>query len=207
MLISGLYKFSTVNYPNKVSCVIFMKGCPCNCDYCYNRNLLRAPLIEEQEVLNFLSKRVGLLDAVVFSGGEPMYQMAELLEWCKKVKRLGFLIGLHTTGFNSDKEMFKEILGLCDWVGLDFKATKEKYEQVCGHSFEMFATALPIVLKCPTYEIRTTLSSLLNRNDLLEMRQYLNSNGVKDWYLQKELRNGSFIVPNFKLDIENIKVR
>ena len=207
MLISGLYKFSTVNYPSKLSCVLFLKGCACSCDYCYNRQLLYSDCIGEEEVRNFLESRVGLLDAVVFSGGEPMYQINDLLPWCEYVKKLGFLVGLHTTGYNSNNPKFGQILRLCDWVGLDFKAPSYKYTQVCGKDFGMFETALPLVRKVPSYEVRTTLSDKLTKDDLLFMRKYLTDNGIDLWYLQRQLKNGTFCTPSFKLDIPNTKIR
>lgn len=207
MLISGLYKFSTVNYPSKFSCVLFLKGCACNCDYCYNKQLLYSDCIDEKEVRDFLESRVGLLDAIVFSGGEPMYQINDLLPWCQYVKSLGFLVGLHTTGYNCNNPKFGEIIKLCDWVGLDFKAPSYKYVQVCGRDFDIFENSLPLVRAVPSYEIRTTLNDKLTKEDLLVMRKYLDDNGVGTWYLQRQLKDGSFCTSPFKLDIPNTKVR
>ena len=120
--ISGINKFSVINYPGKVSCVLFAKGCPLHCSYCYNKILLKEPIIEEEWLKGFLEKRKGVLDGVVFSGGEPMMQYQGLLEAVNYVKDLGYKVGLHLTGLNVDKPEFKEIIDKSDWVGLDFNS-------------------------------------------------------------------------------------
>ena len=206
--ISGINKFSVINYPGKVSCVLFAKGCPLHCKYCYNKILLQEPVIEENYLKNFLEKRKGVLDGVVFSGGEPMMQYQELLETVNYVKNLGYKIGLHLTGLNSDKAEFKEIIKKSDWVGLDFKAPDYKYKEICGLAFENFEQALYIILQSKiTFEIRTTLDIDLNREDLQWMSSYLINQGIKKWFLQRVMiEEGDFQVPPYSLDFKDIDI-
>ena len=102
MLIGGLQKFSLIDYPGKVSCVIFLSGCNFDCPYCHNpqlvkKDLLRGPYLSENKVLEFLKRRIGLLEGVVISGGEPTLQK-KLGLLCEKIKDLGFPVKLDTNG-------------------------------------------------------------------------------------------------------------
>lgn len=204
MNISGINKFSIVNYPGKVACVLFAKGCPLHCSYCYNKSLLKEPTIPEEEIKNFLIKRKGVLDGVVFSGGEPMAQYKELLSLVKFAKDLNYKIGLHLTGLNSDKKEFEEIVQLSDWIGLDFKAPSYKYEEICGLGWKYFEQALNLIKKLnKAYEIRTTLDTKLTKEDLENMDQFLVENNINEWYLQRlMLEEGEFHLPDFELEFK-----
>lgn len=203
MRISGVNRFTLVNYPGKLACVLFAKGCPLHCKYCYNKILLSEPDIDWEDIKEFLEQRKGKLEAVVFSGGEPMAQYQELNKAVDFCKSLGFSIGLHLTGLNSDKEEFKEIVNKSDWIGLDFKAPEKKYKEICGLSFTDFKRALDIIIDSKVnFEIRTTLDNRLSKEDLLEMDNFLQENNIEKWYLQKlMLREGIFEIPEFNLNI------
>jgi len=130
--VGGFTPFTTIDYPGKLAAVVFCQGCPWRCGYCHNRELLDAAapgVISWDEVLSFLERRRGLLDAVVFSGGEPTMQPG-LKEAVIAVRGMGFLIGLHTAG--AFPEMLKELLPYLDWVGMDLKAPFSGYERITG---------------------------------------------------------------------------
>ncbi len=209
MKISGLNGFTLVNYPNKISCVLFAQGCPLHCKYCYNKRLLTEPLIEWQEIEDFLRKRQGSLEAVVISGGEPMLQYKELKKASLFVKSLGYNLGLHLTGLNSDKSEFKEIVELADWIGLDFKAPENKYKEICGLNYNDFLRALDIIMNLnKDFEIRTTLDKKLTKEDLLEMQQVLLNKGINKWYLQRLMLNeGTFNIPDYDLNDFEIDIQ
>jgi len=98
--IGGVIPFTTIDYPGHLAAVLFCQGCPWRCGYCHNQELLdeTAPAkFSWDEVLAFLERRRELLDAVVFSGGEPTMQPG-LLQAIGTVKSMGFLAGLHTGG-------------------------------------------------------------------------------------------------------------
>ena len=108
MTIAGLVKSSLIDYPGKVSAVIFTQGCNFRCGFCHNPSLI--PITNDQntslqfsesEVLEFLGSRVGKLDGVVITGGEPTIQ-PDLVEFIKKIKKLGFLVKLDTNGSRPD---------------------------------------------------------------------------------------------------------
>jgi pyruvate formate lyase activating enzyme len=130
--IGGVQPFTTLDFPGQHAAVIFLQGCPLACVYCHNRDLLpmRTPgRIAWPEVRDMLSRRRGLLDAVVFSGGEPLGQAA-LTDAIREVKAMGFKIGLHTSGVSPKR--LQRVLSDVDWVGLDIKAPFDDYGPVTG---------------------------------------------------------------------------
>jgi len=130
--VGGLLPMTTVDYPDRLAAVVFCQGCPMRCRYCHNPELLPRGgenRIPWASVLDFLRSRRGLLDAVVFSGGEPTQQSA-LPEAIRQVRALGFEIGLHTSGVYPER--LARLLPLLDWVGLDIKALPEDYPALTG---------------------------------------------------------------------------
>ena len=105
MLISGLEKMSLVDYDGFVSATVFTGGCNFRCGFCHNSPLVLSfkelPTISEQEVLDYLKKRRGLLDGVCISGGEPTLQK-DLPLFIEKIKNLGYSIKLDTNGTNPE---------------------------------------------------------------------------------------------------------
>jgi len=130
--IGGLTPLSASDYPHKLAAVVFCQGCAWRCSYCHNPHLLprrgEARILWPQ-VVSFLEKRKGLLDAVVFSGGEPTLQ-APLASAMRAVKALGYLVGLHTAGIVPRR--LEEVLPLVDWVSMDLKASWDEHSRVTG---------------------------------------------------------------------------
>jgi len=130
--IGGVTPLSASDYPDKLAAVLYCQGCAWRCGYCHNRHLLEKKSSREipwADILVFLKKRQGLLDAVVFSGGEPTLQRS-LGEAMQEVKRLGYLVGLHTAGIVP--RVLERVLPLVDWVGMDLKASWENHSSVTG---------------------------------------------------------------------------
>jgi len=131
--VGGLARFSTVDWPGRLTATVFLRGCPWRCPYCHNPDLLAVDGHGEDipwaDVLAFLDQRRGLLDGVVFSGGEPTAQSG-LAEAIADVRRLGFAVGLHTGG--PWPERLAAVLPGLDWVGFDVKAPFEEYAAITG---------------------------------------------------------------------------
>ncbi|WP_338081477.1 anaerobic ribonucleoside-triphosphate reductase activating protein [Ectothiorhodospira shaposhnikovii] len=128
----GLTPMTSIDYPGELAAVVFLQGCPWRCSYCQNAHLLSARPDGEmtwRQTLDFLTSRKGLLDAVVFSGGEPTLQ-AGLPDAIGAVKALGLKVGLHTAGIYPKR--LAGVLPLIDWLGLDIKTLPEHYEAITG---------------------------------------------------------------------------
>ena len=128
--VGGLTPLSASDYPDRLAAVVFCQGCAWRCTYCHNPELLDCSgqqLVPWPAVLAFLEKRRGLLDAVVFSGGEPTLQRS-LPEAMREVKELGYLVGLHTAGIAP--RMLARVLPLVDWVAMDLKAGWDEHHRV-----------------------------------------------------------------------------
>lgn len=128
--VGGLTPLSASDYPDRLAAVVFCQGCAWRCTYCHNPHLMPfkgKKLIPWNDILAFLEKRRGLLDAVVFSGGESTLQPS-LKEAMQSVKNMGYLVGLHTAGIVPSA--LKRVLPLVDWVGMDLKASWADHAKV-----------------------------------------------------------------------------
>lgn len=196
--IAGLSRFSAVDWPGRLVATVFLQGCPWDCHYCHNPALIdpRAPAaVEWDEVEAFLRGRVGLLDGVVFSGGEPTMQRG-LAAAVARVSGLGFDVGLHTGG--AYPALLEPLLTALTWIGLDIKALPEEYASVTGRgpsggaalrSLDLVlaeqhrraGTARPLDL-----EVRTTVHpDLTNEARLAALGDLLAERGVQRWALQR----------------------
>lgn len=188
-------RLTTIDYPEHLSAVVFCQGCPWRCSYCYNTHLLptkKRGVLSWGEVIQFLETRCGLLDAVVFSGGEPTAQPA-LLPAVQQVKSMGFLVALHTAGIYPS--LLKKLIPFLDWVGLDVKAPFRQYANITNieGSGKRVEESLHILLENHvTFECRTTVHwGLLSKGVLAELAENLCELGVKNYSVQSCLATGS----------------
>jgi anaerobic ribonucleoside-triphosphate reductase activating protein len=186
--VGGLTPLTTTDFPGRLACVVFVQGCPWRCTYCHNPHLLARDTPAQpswRQVRDFLERRVGLLDAVVFSGGEPTADRA-LPEAMREVRALGFQVGLHTGGAYPLR--LTKVLPLVDWVGMDFKADLCAYARItgaAGSGARALESAGLILDSGVDYEFRTTYhSGLLSEDELLALTGLLASLGVRNYALQ-----------------------
>lgn len=202
--LGGITPFSSVDFPGKLAAVLFCQGCPLRCPYCHNPHLQAfvPGAITWPQTLDFLESRRGLLDAVVFSGGEPLAQ-ASLEPAMREVRALGFGIGLHTAGTHLAR--LRRVLPLCDWIGLDIKAPRQRYRQVCGRAAAKGSFSALALLRDAgvDFEIRTTLDpGILTPDDVLCLAQELAGLGMARWVLQDCRQQGG--PPKARLPTENL---
>jgi anaerobic ribonucleoside-triphosphate reductase activating protein len=186
--VGGLVPLTTVDYPQRLACVVFVQGCPWRCAYCHNPHLQRrraAARLGWDNVLAFLRRRVGLLDAVVFSGGEPTADPA-LPAAILQVRELGFAVGLHTAGPYPVR--LKGLLPQVDWVGMDVKTELADYDRVtgCRGSGARALASIELLLASGVeHELRTTWHpALTETSKLLALAERLASMGVRRYALQ-----------------------
>ena len=185
--IAGITPFSTVDWPGKLACVAFLAGCPWRCPYCQNYQLqsFDAAMQTERELFAFLEQRRGLLDGVVFSGGEPLAQTS-VIAAAAQAREMGFEVGLHTCG--GYPERLEQMLPYTNWVGLDVKAPWDVYERVTGRSGsgDLARQSLDILLAADVaFEVRTTWHpALLSPTDIAAIAHDLTARGVRTWAVQ-----------------------
>ncbi|MHB1233273.1 MAG: anaerobic ribonucleoside-triphosphate reductase activating protein [Burkholderiales bacterium] len=194
--IGGLTPLSTTDYPGQLAAAVFCQGCPWRCGYCHNPHLIPATVkqgIDWVEVMRFLERRRGLLDAVVFSGGEPTLQPG-LVAAMHKVRNLGFKVGLHTAGIYPAR--LARLLPLLNWVGLDIKAPFTDYTRITGvpGSGDSAEASLELILKSGVaHECRTTVHRrFFDAKALIDLAQALKKKGVNHYALQACRSTGSF---------------
>jgi pyruvate formate lyase activating enzyme len=193
--IAGIARLSTCDWPGRLVATVFLQGCPLACGYCHNPGILdpRVPgVVPWGEIVEFLGRRRGLLDGVVFSGGEPTRQAA-LPAAMREVRELGFGVGLHTAG--PYPRRFAEVLPLCDWVGLDIKAPERLYGSVTGvasAAAKAFACLRIALDSGVDLQVRTTVDpTTMSDADVVELTATLHALGVVDHVLQEVRTEGT----------------
>lgn len=181
-MISGLQKMTLLDYPGKVACTIFTQGCNFRCPFCHNSDLLGSDgpeTIPEETLLTFLKKRVGLLDAVCITGGEPTLHPG-LEDLIVKIKALGYLVKLDTNG--THPEVLKSLAEkqLLDYVAMDIKNSPKKYGTTAGvpnmHLGKIEESIQYLLAGNVAYEFRTTVADELHEpEDFDAIGQWLRS--------------------------------
>lgn len=186
--VGGLTPLTTIDFPGRLAAVVFCQGCPWRCVYCHNPHLIPADTPPERSweaVRVFLARRRGLLDGVVFSGGEPTLQSA-LPEAMREVRDMGFQVALHTAGMYPER--LAAVLPMLDWVGLDIKAPAHLHDAIVGapggHA-RVLASLDLILASGVAHQCRTTWSpELYDAETLAAMTAGLADRGVRHWTRQ-----------------------
>lgn len=185
--VGGLTPLTTIDYPGELAAVVFCQGCPWRCRYCHNGDLLDSGAqgrLAWSDIRAFLERRVGLIDAVVFSGGEPTGQGA-LADAIQEARALGFKIGLHTNG--AYPERLRQLLPAIDWIGLDIKALPQDYPEITGiqGSGQRAWESLRLLIEAGiALEVRTTLMPTWTDADAVALARALSQAGTRDYCLQ-----------------------
>lgn len=202
MLISGLQKLTLLDYPGYTACTVFTGGCNFRCPFCHNAPLVlpeRLPLSSSSdEVLSFLKKRIGILDGVAVTGGEPLLHN-DLDDFLKSVRDLGFRIKLDTNG--SFPEHLRRIAeaGLVDYIAMDIKNSPSLYPATIGiPGFDLSPVNESkdyLLSRAVDYEFRTTtVKGLHTEESLLETAAWIS--GAEKYFLQQYKDSGDIILPD-----------
>lgn len=195
VIAGGFVPFSAIDWPGKLSAVVFLQGCPWNCGYCQNPDLIDMKAPGETswaDVRTTLEQRVGLLDGLVFSGGEPTRQRA-LLDAVLELKELGFGAALHTSGAYPDR--LKALLPHVAWLGLDIKASPSRYAEVtrrAGSGEKAWASLDLVVASGVDYEVRVTVDpTIMTLADVEEIVAEIDRRGSRPPVLQEVRAEGA----------------
>ncbi len=224
----GLYKLTLLDYPEHIACTIFTGGCNFRCPFCHNASLVthinQANLIPEEEILRFLSSRIGILEGVCISGGEPTLQ-ADLQAFIRKVKQLGFKVKLDTNG--SNPELLSQLLdqNLLDYVAMDIKNSKTNYEKTIGlpnYDLTNINRSISILKESSIdYEFRTTVvKELHSLEDFTEIADWIpncthyylqgfedSKDLIEEGYSGYSLEDLQFFTSNLQKKIPNVVIR
>lgn len=199
MLIGGVQKMTMLDYPGKVACTIFTYGCNFRCPFCHNATLVidEASLFDKDEIFAYINKRKGILDGVVVTGGEPLLQ-PDIMDFLSELKQTGLLVKLDTNG--SYPEKLQEIIekGLVDYVAMDIKNCKEKYDLTTGVKIDISKIEKSVEFLMQDrvdYEFRTTVvKELHQKEDFEKIGKWLK--GAKRLFLQPFKDNENLIGEN-----------
>lgn len=220
MKIGGLQKLTLIDYPGKIAATVFTVGCSFRCPFCHNPELVlpsfgQTGSVSEKEFFDFLKKRKGKLDGICITGGEPTIQK-DLLEFVRKVKKMGYLVKLDSNGTRPDvlRRGLKE--KLFDFIAMDIKNSLENYEKASGCTTDIERIKLSVDLirnSGVDYEFRTTVvPGIHHYGDFEKIAKWLN--GTKKYVLQKYRNEGKILNQEFAgkkykkvLNLEKIKKR
>ena len=163
MFFGGIQKNSLIDYPGKISCVLFTVGGNFDCPYCHNPELAtgvvnESAVISQTKVFDFLEERIGFLDGVVISGGEPTLH-EDLFSFCEKIKQMGYPVKLDTNG--SHPRIIRELIkqGLIDHIAMDIKTDPLAYAPHIrkNHDSDSILNSIQTIMASPlAYEFKTT---------------------------------------------------
>lgn len=204
MNIQGLQKLTLLDYPGKVACTVFLGGCNFRCPFCHNASLVIPEKaregIGEEEVLDFLKKRSGVLDGVCITGGEPLLA-PDLRPFIYQIKETGCKVKLDTNGSHTEKLESLVREGLVDYVAMDIKNTPKKYPEtigIDGYDPEKIIQSAAFLMEGRVpYEFRTTVvREFHNREDFEEIGRWLQ--GAEQYFLQAFVDSGDLIRPGMR---------
>lgn len=196
MTIAGLQKTTLLDFPGKVACTVFLRGCNFRCPFCQNSELLGAGEDEmsEDTFFSFLEKRRGILDGVCVSGGEPLVH-ADIAPFLRRIRTLGYAVKLDTNGAFPQTLQALAAEGLLDCVAMDIKNSPERYAKTAGTEVDLSAvreSAAFLLEGSIDYEFRTTVVKELHRaEDFLRIGEWLR--GAKRYFLQT-FRDGESVL-------------
>jgi pyruvate formate lyase activating enzyme len=219
MKIGGVQKVSLIDFPGKVAATVFTQGCNFRCQFCHNESLVLPEKFEksiaEEEFFEFLRKRAGRLDGVVVSGGEPTIH-ADLAEFLRKIKNLGFSIKLDTNGTHPEilKNLYAE--HLLDYIAMDIKHRFEAYGEIVAATVDVEAIKHSVAMIREwdlDYEFRTTVVPEFHSADdvkaialqLSGAKKFVIQEFVADHAINKNLRGeNSIFSPENRKTLDDI---
>lgn len=194
----GIQKLTLLDFPNKTACTVFTQGCNFVCPFCHNSGLVieeNHQTLSERDVLDFLNTRIGILEGVCITGGEPLIQNG-LVDFIRKVKELGFCVKLDTNG--SVPEILEQVVRekLVDYVAMDIKNSPELYGVTTGvenlNLSNIERSKNFLINSGVDYEFRTTVVRQFHSRESMEsLSKWII--GAKRYYLQGFEDSGSLI--------------
>lgn len=208
--IKGVQKVSLIDYPGKISSVVFLNKCNMRCPYCHNPELVfnndsggEFPDITVEEFMRFLDKKKKWIDGVCITGGEPTLHPG-LLEFMKMIKDKGLLVKLDTNGTNP--KLLEQAVSqkIVDFVAMDIKNSLERYEETTNMKVNLdnIQKSIRLIINAGNkglidYEFRTTiLPRFIGEKEIIKIGQMLD--GSKRYVIQQFHKQDSLVDDEFK---------
>ena len=219
-----MQKLTLIDFPGKIACTIFTPGCNFRCGFCHNPELVLSNNninIPEHEVLEFLENRKKYLDGLCITGGEPLIN-SEIIDFLKKIKKIGYDIKLDTNGSNPNMLEKLISLGLIDYVALDIKASSELYKEIVGVDFDLKLIEESIKILSQSkikYIFRTSVMPIFDNTDnkirwfsdleVEKMAKWVsNITGKRDlWILQKFVSRKKEEILDNRFNLDNLLLK
>jgi pyruvate formate lyase activating enzyme len=185
MKFGGFQKTSLIDFPGKISSILFTVGCNLRCPFCYNGRLIidpKPPFLSEKDAFEILKSRKKYVDAVVITGGEPALNK-DLPAFVQQLKDEGFSVKLDTNGFFP--RMLEKCLLNLDYVAMDFKTSLEKYRLMGANETRSLLSSLEMLKQGSVdYELRnTTVPTIVTEADIPKMGETVE--GAKRFVFQQ----------------------
>ncbi|MBQ9313609.1 MAG: radical SAM protein [Clostridia bacterium] len=127
-MIKAVIWSSMVDYPHNICTTLFTCGCNFNCEYCYNKNLLKEKTLKlEEDILPKLLERKNFINHIIISGGECTVSN-DFLEIINRLYENNFKIGIQTNGYRPD--IIEKVIKKLDYIGMDIKNDFENYDKI-----------------------------------------------------------------------------
>lgn len=194
--IAGLQKLTLLDFPGRVACTVFLDGCNLRCPFCHNASLVvthNGATMEEEAFFAFLKKRVGILDGVCVTGGEPLLY-PEVGAFLARIRDLGYLVKLDTNGTMPDRLAPLLAAHAVDYVAMDVKHAFDRYADAVGVNIDVSAIQRSMELiraSGVAHEFRTTVvKGIHTERDVVEMARAV---GDSPYFLQGFIDSGDLI--------------
>jgi pyruvate formate lyase activating enzyme len=206
-MIKSVIWSSMIDYPDNISTTLFTGTCNFDCEYCYNKGLIKEKNIDfEKEILPKLLERKDFINHIIISGGECTIQ-EDFIDLVETLYNNGFKIGLHTNGY--EPEILEAVIDKLDYIGMDIKNDFENYDVVAKRKvdIEKIKKSVDLILKSKVnYEFRTTVyPKFIGERNLINIANYLKEVGCKEFVIQKYFDHDRAAVPYTNSEMEKFK--
>ncbi len=188
-MIRGFSGTTLIDFPGRIASIVFIGGCNFRCPFCHNPELVlpdliqKLPILTSEEILEELQNRMGFIQGVTITGGEPLV-WDRLIDFVRETKSLGLEVKIDTNG--SFPERLKKLKNLVDYVAMDIKSSPSKYHLATGTDIDLdkLKESIAIVKTFRDYEFRTTVvPEFVDQEDIHEIGEIIK--GAKRYVLQQ----------------------
>ncbi len=199
MVIAGYKQATLIDFPGKLSAVVFIYGCNLRCRFCHNPELVigTPPPDKTDDLFKDIEKHS--IKSVAITGGEPLFADG-FLDFLKKLKDMGLSVKLDTNGSLPERLRYSISKGLVDYVAMDMKGfSDDELFYITRKPFKLqtFMESLNILTDSNIpYEIRFTLWKKLSERDIDTLKTIHRT--AKVIYIQRMVKSGRILDKRFQ---------